>query len=758
MPPSRAWQPPPPRRNDVIDGAGALGLTLLALIGFRTTFAGSLYLLSGTAAALLAVPVAYLAVRARASTWIRVAGALVVFVVASGPLALTTDAFVGLLPTPASLAALADGLINGWARLLTSVPPSGNTGHVLVVPYLCGFVGAGGAMLLALELRRHPLCVLPPTLVLALSILFGTEHPAALVLQGGVFAAASLAWAAHRTQRQRTVVLHRTRAFRVGGAAGLLAVAGGLATIAAPDLPLASGHVRVVLRQEISPPFNPEGDPSPLVAYRRYVTGAGAGAVLATLHGFPAGVSLQVAVLDGYDGTVWATTGSGTTAGGTYERVGPVIPGAAAGRPERFAVTIGALHGVFLPTAGDVSSVTFTSPNPAALTKEWRFDLATESAALPSGLVPGVAYQVQGTLPSIPSPAVLRTLPLDPTAVIPPPPDMPQALATKAVNLVAGAKDPYDQAVKLAAWFRQGFYSDGGPNSGVPPGHSLARLIDFLASAHPVGDAEQYAAAMGLLARSLGMPVRVVVGFRPGSSLNGTVVLHGKALDAWVEIDFARAGWVPFYPTPPRTRTATVVAPQQVRPVNTQSQPPPPTTLPPVVIPPAQGQARAATVPHPKPNHKKGNLSTVVALLGLILVGVGIPVVVLGAPILAVLALKARRRRRRRARPDPASVAAGAWDEVIDLARDMRCALPSRGTRPETAAVLPAQGAVALAEHTDAVVFGPHDPSPFAADELWRRSAETSKAMLAGLPGGRRLRARLSLRSLRRSGAERVPR
>jgi hypothetical protein len=345
----------------------------------------------------------------------------------------------------------------------------------------------------------------------------------------------------------------------------------------------------------------------------------------------------------------------------------------------------------------------------------------------------------------------LRRLPLVSGAVLAAPRGVPAALTIKALDIVRGARDPYDEAVKLQNWFRQGSYSDGGPSTNVPPGHSIARLEDFFSTVRPVGDAEQYAAGMGLMARLLDMPVRLVVGFRPSVHAGRPTVLRGRDVDAWVEIDFQGAGWVSFYPTPPRTHTATQLAVAASRPKNTTTQPPPPTT-----VPAPNGSPRLSKAVSAKPAHRSGSQGqrahrgggagtsavTVAALVA------GAIALVIFIPAMAILGLKAGRRRARRRRSSASAQVAAAWDEVLDRARDMGLPTPRCATRKEAAGLL-THPAPVLAAQADTAIFGPDDPTAATSAAVWSLSSLTVRAMRARLARPQRVRAAFSLASLR---------
>ena len=68
---------------------------------------------------------------------------------------------------------------------------------------------------------------------------------------------------------------------------------------------------------------------------------------------------------------------------------------------------------------------------------------------------------------------------------------------------------------------------------------------------HQVGFCTFFASAMTLMARSLGMPARMAVGFTSGSydSKSASYIVKESASHAWTQIYFAKYGWVNFEPT-----------------------------------------------------------------------------------------------------------------------------------------------------------------------------------------------------------------
>jgi transglutaminase-like putative cysteine protease len=135
---------------------------------------------------------------------------------------------------------------------------------------------------------------------------------------------------------------------------------------------------------------------------------------------------------------------------------------------------------------------------------------------------------------------------------------------TRSVVNAAGASDeaPFRQAVALQRYLRTFTYDENVAN-----GHSIDTIEDFLDRVKR-GYCEQFATAMAVMARTLGLPSRVAIGFAGGTL--GTepdeVTVTTRNAHAWVEIFFAPYGWVQFEPTP---RSDSVVVPGYTSPAST---------------------------------------------------------------------------------------------------------------------------------------------------------------------------------------------
>jgi len=73
------------------------------------------------------------------------------------------------------------------------------------------------------------------------------------------------------------------------------------------------------------------------------------------------------------------------------------------------------------------------------------------------------------------------------------------------------------------------------------------------------GHCEYFASAMALMLRTLGIPARVVNGFRGGefNSLTGSYIVRARDAHSWVEAYFSPYGWITFDPTPAGAAAAT---------------------------------------------------------------------------------------------------------------------------------------------------------------------------------------------------------
>lgn len=729
------------------------------LYGFETAYGGTRYLVAGLVGLVLGLIVAFVCARLRQPAIVVAALTVVVFFFFGAPVAVPDTATGGVLPSVDSISALVDGLIRGWVNLLTVYPPVGSSSNLLVVPYVCGLLAGVLALSVSMRSKRPMWALVFPFAVLVLSILFGVVEPASLLVQGAIFAALALGWAGLRARSSRVVSGGSRARQRAAGAVALLAVAGAIGATVGPSLPGADSHERVVLRERAEPPFDPRSYPSPLDGYRRYTdTERLADRTVFRVDGLPSGARIRLATLDSYDGVVF-TVGSGAGTSGYFQRVGEEIPNRGEGAAAEVTFTVEDYADVWLPSVGSLESVEFGGPRAEELTDSLQYNLETGVGATAVGLQRGDRYTLSVVIPGEPSPEEMEGVQ---AAAADQPAVQTLAEATSwADDTVAQASDDRVLAagdiarVLQARISEEGALSDGNEEEFPSrPGHGARRLGEMVKEGNAmIGNGEQYAALAALMARSLGIPTRVVMGFTPAS---GATEVKGSDVDAWIEVNLEGLGWVPVDVTPPKENEP---QPQpKPKPVNSQTTPPPP----PPPVPPMEEDI--TDVNKVKSNRSKrraeegeggsGIPRAVVVAAGVTLV----PMLAIGGLTGTVAGLKLRRRNRRRLRGLPSTRIVGGWHEVTDLATDMGSPLPSRSTRREAGDLLGVPVAQRLAATADSHVFGPGTPDDRAVEAYWQEVDVTRGLLVADLGRFQRWKVLVSPTSLRTSGARHLTR
>ncbi|MFI0513356.1 DUF3488 and DUF4129 domain-containing transglutaminase family protein [Streptomyces sp. WSLK1-5] len=164
----------------------------------------------------------------------------------------------------------------------------------------------------------------------------------------------------------------------------------------------------------------------------------------------------------------------------------------------------------------------------------------------------GLTYDVQ-SLDVEPTAEQLAAAPAAPSAIEREYTDLPDSLpgvvARTAREVTADAKNAYEQAVDLQDYFavNGGFEYD----TQVEVGDGPNAIANFLRDKQ--GFCVHFSFAMAAMARSLGIPARVAVGFAPGTpQADGSVSVGLKDAHAWPELYFEGVGWTRFEPTPTR--------------------------------------------------------------------------------------------------------------------------------------------------------------------------------------------------------------
>lgn len=738
----------------VLDVALLVVILAIAAAAWWPIYRHPRFLVVAAAAILLGLAIALLAARRRWSPPLVLLATAVVFAVVGVPLAVPAKAIGGVLPSLDGLLDLLAAVALGWKQLVTITLPVGDYQSLLVPPLALLLAATVLAISLAVRVDgpRGDTAVLAPIVVYIGGIVFGGDRPGLAVVLALAMLASVLLWLVIRRRRRRRDAIRRlagatdagggvaeapfgVRALLAAVLALVLAGAGaGAAVSVAP--PTAE---REVLRTAIAQPFDPRQYPSPLSGFRRYLHDDRVDAVQFTIEGLPEGARVRIATLDDFDGVVYAV-GSGEASSGTFVRIPQAVERSDDdGEPVEVEITIEGYRGVWLPTVGLFESVGFSGDRAAARRDAFFYNDVTGTAAVLGGVEDGDAYVLRAVLP--PQPPADGIAALSPgSATVPRLEGFPEELALALEDVVRGVESPGGRLDAAIAFLRENGYVSSGLDEDDPPsrsGHSADRIAELVTAPLMIGDAEQYAVAAALLARQVGFPARVVLGFAPQST-----AVTGEDITAWIEVDTAEFGWVAIDPVP------------EERPIpEDEPEDPNQVARPPSIVPPPPDRPDPQ-IDQSVPDADREEPATMDPFLAALLatariLGVGLLVLlVLAAPFLVIIAAKARRRRLRASAPSPLQRIRGGWDEFADAVLDHGYEPPPSATRSEVAEVVGTLPARVLAAVADRAVFSPVDPDPAEADRVWDAVRDLRESLDLGLRRRERLRALISLRSL----------
>lgn len=689
-------------------------------------------------------------------TWGVVLAAVGAFTIVGVPVAVPGRTVYGVLPEPAGLLELYAGVALGWRQLLTIDLPVGDYQALLVPALVILLVGPLLTLTIALRSSRPPLAAIVPLAAFPLAIAFGPQEPTLPIVTALALAATLLiglaVWRRHRRLEDLGAAVGpdvRRESVRAIAAAVVLVLIAGAVGVAAVAL-IGSPDDRTVLRTDIERPFSTLDEPSPLAAYRASFDPVVADSAAITVMDAPAGTRIRVATLDSYDGVVFAVGSDDVdSASGRFVRI-PTERNVDAidGEAIRVTVRLERSRGVWLPTVGEFSAITIAGDDDTGLRDRFVFNAITGAAAIVDGAPAGMQY----TLDAVVTAPV--TTPLDQavpgSAAVPGITAIPESLREWIDDVAGGVEGSGPRlAAALSALTNDGYLSNGVGDDEAPSrsGHSVERLDALVAQRPMIGDAEQYAVAAALIARELGFPSRIVLGFGPiDVSVDGaaSVTLLESDLTAWVEISTADDGWRAVDVVPER-REIPPTEPEDPIPVSRPQN----AVQPPVDEAPAledQAAAEIERVATASIDPFWLAVLAVLSILGPVLLVAGL----LASPSLLIVGIKWRRRHRRRHAADPTMRILGGWRDVTDEARDLGFAVPSAATRREVASALGRPQALILARVADRAVYAPEEPAPGDADRVWAAADALRASLSEGRSRRERWRAALSVRSLRR--------
>ncbi|MBT1164296.1 DUF3488 and transglutaminase-like domain-containing protein [Bifidobacterium felsineum] len=522
---------------------------------------------------------------------------------------------------------------------------------------------------------------------------------------------------------------------------------------------------RLVLRDLYDPPISPYDYTSPLSGMRSYIKDH-KDDVLLTVKNLPAGTPVRLAVMDRFDGSVWNLSDSTEAADSSnYRRIGTSIATDEHGKSFTATFTVhNGLNDTWLPLAGAATSVRFSAHNDA---DTFYYNSGTDSAIFSSGTRNGMTYTESGIIPANPS---NTTVSKAPAAHISQPPaqDVPDSVSKFATAIAGGqasggaAAQALATTLKDSGWFSHGLQGDYPSQAG----HGNYRINKLLSGTAMVGDSEQYASAMALMARELGLPSRVVMGFLPkdddGSISDARTTIAsdhateieftGNDIAAWVEIKLKNLGWVAFYPTPKETKLPD--ADQNLTPPNPQTlvrQPPVPLTDPLRDQAQAKGQSSLSGADADDQATNPIWIRFWSTARTVVLYGSPLWVIMLICGV--ILSIKALLLARARRYGAPQTRVASGWNALCALA--MQSGISIAGTRRAQAAAIAQQLDTSadalrdLSQEADYATFSGQPIDAHQANRYWARVDAVRKSMLRSLPRLRRIATRLSLRGVR---------
>jgi transglutaminase-like putative cysteine protease len=164
---------------------------------------------------------------------------------------------------------------------------------------------------------------------------------------------------------------------------------------------------------------------------------------------------------------------------------------------------------------------------------------------------PITRYEADSDL-SAPSATDLRAAQQDYPAQLAPvylrlPPQLDPRIPKLASQIAGSASNNYDKAARVESYLKTHF----GYTLQLPQAPVKDPLADFLFE-RKQGHCEYFSSSMAVMLRSLGIPSRVVNGFRSDefNDLTENYVVRAKDAHSWVEAYFPGYGWVHFDPTP----------------------------------------------------------------------------------------------------------------------------------------------------------------------------------------------------------------
>ena len=347
----------------------------------------------------------------------------------------------------------------------------------------------------------------------------------------------------------------------------------------------------------------------------------------------------------------------------------PELPGGVDAEPVRLEVEVGDFGSEWLPVPW--------VPQAVEAAGEWRHDPVT-GAIVAVGANRTIAtryldYLVDARLMQPGQPEIVGAEAGDPGdggLTLGLPDELDPEVVALAEQVAGDAATAGERTLALAYWLRSDEFSY---STAIVEGSTLDTVSDFLLVSR-TGYCEQFAGALAIMARAVGVPSRVIVGFLPGTATEDGYEVSTKDMHAWTEVFLDGLGWVAIDPTPSGAPGASPVpSPSPTTATPTPSETPTDEEDPSASATPTEPAAGGSGRPAFQLPDWTGWLVAALAL--------------------ALLPAAVRRFRtwsRLRPGTDPARSAEDAWDELRDTVLDLGRPWP-QGTPRQVAGELAAE-------------------------------------------------------------------
>jgi transglutaminase-like putative cysteine protease len=127
------------------------------------------------------------------------------------------------------------------------------------------------------------------------------------------------------------------------------------------------------------------------------------------------------------------------------------------------------------------------------------------------------------------------------------PDGFPTSVSALAAEITKNAQTPYDKAIAIKDYLRRFQYDQ---TVQVPPANTDG--VEYFLFTARRGVCTNFASAMAVMLRSVGVPTRLATGYFRGEldKATGNYVITGQNYHAWVEVYFPTYGWIDFEATP----------------------------------------------------------------------------------------------------------------------------------------------------------------------------------------------------------------